>query len=87
MTNRHKKRFTINDNGRKGKFERVIVQPYQNCELSAGLIEGLEPDTIYLRFDRDNTKPTTIFLRPDEAQAVIWVLTGALWSKEITVMK
>ena len=80
MSNRKKSRFTINVAGRIGKFWRAVVQPYKNCEISAGLIEGLEPDTIYLRFDRDDEKPTTIIIRPDEAQAAIYVLSGALWS-------
>ena len=87
MSNRKKVNFTIEADGRKGKFWRAAVQPYQNCEISAGLIEGLEPDTVYLRFDKDKIKPTTMFLRPDEALAVIYTLSGALWSqkmKEIT---
>lgn len=83
MGNRNKKRFTIHVNGRKGRFWRAAKQPYQNCEISAGVIDGLEPDTIYLRFDRDGDKPTTFMLRPDEALAVINVLSGALWSKAI----
>jgi len=88
MSNRKKVNFTIEADGRKGKFWRAAVQPYQNCEISAGLIEGLEPDTVYLRFDRDGTQTDlTILLRPDEALAVIYTLSGALWSqkmKEIT---
>ena len=87
MSNRKKRNFTIKANGRKGKFWRACVQPYQDCEISGGLIEGFEPDTIYLRFDRDSTKPTTIWLRPDEAQAIIHVLSGALWSKMIGEIK
>ena len=83
MGNRNKTRFTIRINGRKGKFWRAVKQPYQNCEISAGLVTGLDPDTIYLRFDRDGEKPTTFVLRPDEALAVIHALSGALWSESI----
>lgn len=83
MGNRQKERFTIKSSGRKGKFWRATIQEYQNCEISAGLVKGLEPDTVYLRFDKDETKPTTIFLRPDEALAIIHALGGALWSQSI----
>ena len=86
MSNRNKKKFSITINGRKGKFWRAAVQPYQNCEISAGLVDGLSPDTIYLRFDRDNDKPTTLVLRPDEVMAIINVLSGALWSQIISQM-
>jgi hypothetical protein len=33
--------------------------------------------------DKDGLEPTTIMLRPDEAMAVIYVLSGALWSDAI----
>lgn len=85
MSNRHKQEFTIKFGNRIGKFWRAVFQPYQDCEISAGLIKGLEPDTIYLRFDRSNNKPTTFFLRPDEALAIIHVLSGALWSNSIFI--
>ena len=85
MSNRNKVKFDIRVNGRKGKFWRAVVQEYMNCEFSAGLIKGLEPDTIYLRLDKDGLQPTTIILRPDEAMAIIHVLSGALWSNEMMV--
>ena len=87
MSNRYKQRFKIRYNHRVGKFWRAVVQPYQDCEISSGLIKGLEPDTIYLRFDRNNSKPTTFFLRPDEALAIVHVLSGALWSDSILADK
>jgi hypothetical protein len=40
-------------------------------------------DTVYLRFERDGEEPTTLYLRPDEVMACIWLLSGVLWSKEI----
>ena len=83
MSNRNKVRFSIKINGKRGKFWRAEIQPYQGCEISAGLVDGLGVDTIYLRFDRDNDKPTTYVFRPDEALAIINVLSGALWSGEI----
>jgi hypothetical protein len=87
MGNRNKIRFTKKYKGRKGYFWRVAKQPYRNCEISAGLIMGLEPDTIYLRFDRDNDRPTTFMLRRDEVEAIIYVLSGALWSSTIMTME
>ena len=84
MSNRGKSKFTIRlKNGKKARLRRMVIQPYQNCEISAGLVNGAGPDTIYLRFDRDNDKPTTFFMRPDEALAVCYVLAGAMWSDEI----
>lgn len=83
MSNRKKNQFTIKVNDLKGHFWRAEVHPYENKEFSAGIVKGLEPDTVYLRIDRDDGKPTTIMLRPDEALAVLHVLSGALWSKLI----
>lgn len=83
MSNRHKKHFKIKFNGRTGHFWQACKQAYSNCEFTAGLIKGLEPDTIYMRIDGDGRKPSTIFLRPDEATAILYVLSGALWSSNI----
>jgi len=84
MSNRNKVRFDIKlDEDRLASCWRAAVQSYQNCEFSAGLVSGIPPDTIYLRLDKNERGPTTIFLTPDEALAIINVLTGALWSKEI----
>lgn len=55
-------------------------QPYANCCFSAGLTERHPIDTVYLRFEREGEEPTTILLRADEALAVVYVLTGAVWS-------
>ena len=84
MSNRNKSKFTIRlNNDKKARLRRMVVQPYQNCEISAGLVMDYGPDTIYLRFDRDGDKPITFLLRPDEALAVCHVLAGALWSEQI----
>ena len=87
MSNRHKERFTIKFKKRKGHFWKAEEQPYKNCEFSAGIVTGLEPDTIYMRIDGDNRKPITIVLRPDEALAIQYVLAGAIWSKQIQELK
>ena len=39
-------------------------------------------DTLYVRLERDG-EDTTLLLRPDEAQAIAWVLNGVLWSNEM----
>ena len=82
--NRGKENFEIIYNGRAGLLGqcwRVMMQEYDNCEISAGIVSGLEPDVIYLRFDKDES--TTILLRKDEALAIVYVLSGTLWSSEI----
>ena len=71
------------DDGRIAHCWRACVQEYQNCAISAGLVEGIEPDTLYLRFERDGEEPMTIFARPDEFLAVMYVCSGALWSQEM----
>ena len=58
-------------------------QEYTNCVFSAGLVSGIEPDNIYLLLEREGI-PTLLFLRKDEAQAIITLLSGALWSSEIS---
>jgi len=64
------------------KLREVLHQQYQNCEFSAGLVDGHpDDDTIYLKLQREGEGSTTILLRRDEAMSVIWVLSGALWSE------
>ena len=65
-------------------YEEMARQPYKNCVFSAGFVEGHPVDTLYVRLARDGDgEPTTILLRPDEAQAICWVLNGALWSDQM----
>jgi hypothetical protein len=63
----------------------VLDQRYQDAGFSAGLVSNLDPDKFYLRLDRDGEEPTMIFARGDEVLAIIWVLTGALWSAEFLI--
>jgi hypothetical protein len=65
------------------ELEELGRQEYTNCALSSGKVTGHEPDTIYLRFERGIEEPTTLYLREDEALAVIWLLSGSLWSASI----
>ena len=72
------------DDGRVARCWQAISQPYADCIFSAGLVEGIEPDTLYLRVRRDGEdEPCMLFLRPDEMQAVAWVCNGALWSAQM----
>jgi len=65
---------------------QALEQPYEDCTFSAGLVEGIEPDTLYLRVQRDGEEPLTLFLRPDEVLALVWVASGALWSAEMLAL-
>lgn len=73
-----------NEELEKSKLDEVARQEYTDCVLSAGHTDH-EIDTVYLRFEREGEEPTTIYLRPDEALSVIWLLSGCLWSAEIAV--
>lgn len=68
------------EDGRIAHCREIICQPYTNFKVSGGLVTGIEPDTIYFMVGRNDQTPTIFFLRPDEAQAFAWVLTGTLWS-------
>ena len=59
-------------------------QPYIDCKFSSGLIIGHSHDTLYLRLERDGADEFVLYLRPDEALAIIWLLSGALWSQELS---
>ena len=62
----------------KIKLHETTKQPYADFSVSAGLVEGHEVDTIYLKMDHKE-KPVTLLLREDEALAIVWCLTGAVW--------
>ena len=61
-------------------YNEIDAQPYSDSKLSAGLMSGAEPDTIYLRFERDNEESLTIHLRPDEAIRIAALLANSVWS-------
>jgi len=77
-------RFDIElDDGRIAHCWQALSQPYNDAEFSAGLVEGIEPDVVYLRVEKDGLEPWTIFLRRDEMQAIAWICSGALWALEM----
>ncbi len=66
-------------------FTEVIRQEYNgnNCIVSAGFVEGVNKppvDTIFLKLEKNNVTPTVLLLRPDEMQAISWVVAGTIWS-------
>jgi len=61
-------------------FTEVIRQAYTDTVLSAGMVEGHPVDTLYLKLERNGHIDTFLLLRPDEAAALAWCLTGVLWS-------
>ena len=68
-----------------GKHYRELCrQEYQNCSFSTGEVTGHPVDTMYLRIERDGEHQMFLLLRPDEASAIAWVLTGAQWSFQIS---
>jgi hypothetical protein len=68
-------------------LHEACAQPYQNCVFSAGLASGHPVDTMYLQLKRDGEpEPLTLLLRPDEAMAIYWALSGALWTHEMRRM-
>ena len=59
-------------------FTELISQPYNNCEFSAGTVEGHPVDTLYIKWERGEGG-RILLLRRDEAAAMAWCLTGALY--------
>ena len=69
------------------EYEELCKQEYTNCKFSAGFVYGHPIDTLYLKIERDDNVDALILLRPDEATAIAWVLTGALWSNSMRDLK
>jgi hypothetical protein len=65
-------------------YTEIIKQKHENCcTISAGLVDGGDRPreaTIYVKVERDTVSPTVLFLRPDDAQTLIWALSSVLWS-------
>ena len=74
--------FALIYEGIECKCIPVGRQAYDNCYFEAGLVEGHPYDSLYVKLKRDNEE-TVILFRPDEMLALIWVMSGALWSQKI----
>ncbi|GAP20955.1 hypothetical protein [Leptolinea tardivitalis] len=64
--------------GELGTFHCLDTFEYKNGEFTGGLVEGIGPDTIYICIDTEDTPMEQIFLRADEAAAIVSLLGKAL---------
>lgn len=69
-------------------YTEIIAQEYggNDCKFSAGFVDH-PIDTIYLRLEKPGVEPTLLLIRPDEAAALAWCLSGVLYSlhlKDVT---
>jgi len=79
-----KKDFSVVCHGYNVKCSPVGRQECSNCYIESGRVTGHPTDTIYLRVCNDEMpEPSILLLRPDEAKAIIWVLSGVLWCQEM----
>jgi hypothetical protein len=82
MDNCLRKNVTYEENGLR--YTEIIKQKQeQHCTISAGFVDGenrFEGGTVYVKVEKENVLPVVLFLKPDEAQSVIWALSGVLWS-------
>lgn len=84
MKKKCKTKFLVKTvDGKVAKCREADFVRYKDTRISGGFVKGLPPDKYYLRFDRDGDDPTTIFLRRDELEAVLIVLSGTLWTKSL----
>jgi dTDP-D-glucose 4,6-dehydratase len=65
----------------------MCAQPYNNCKFSAGIIEGHPVENIYLKIEGEGRETREFWLRADEAQAIAWVLNGALMGWHMKEMR
>ena len=79
--------FVIDIEGKPYTFTPVCRQEYSNCYFEAGLIEDHPIEKVFLRLSYQGETPLTIYLRPDEMQALAWVMNGALWSLTMQSVK
>jgi len=64
-------------------FTEIICQEYSNCKFSTGFVEGHPVDTLYFQAEKNGKVTTQLLLRPDEMLAIVWVMTGLLWSESL----
>lgn len=62
-------------------YTEIVAQEYafNDCKFSAGFVDH-PVDSIYLRLEKPGVDATLLLLRPDEAAALAWCLTGVLYS-------
>ncbi len=72
---------------RVAQCHRTVHQDYSNCRISAGIVEELPPEDCFFMFERPPEKPTIFMLRRDEMAATAWVITGALWTDAMEMLR
>ena len=75
--------FTMHMQGKEVYCSRWAAVKYRNGLFSTGIAKGIEPDTVYLRVDRDGCDPVVMYSRPDELLAVISVCAQVLWELQV----
>lgn len=72
--------WTVTADGGELTYTELIRQEYSNMHFSAGTVEGHPVDTLYLRIEREGDHVLFVLLRPDEAAAIAWCMSGVVWS-------
>ena len=65
------------------EYSELFRQPYGNGKyISAGIMANHPDDTVYLEFGTETGGPNQrIWLRPDEAATIVWLLGACLYSE------
>lgn len=79
--------FVVESEEKQYELTPISRQDYENCFFEAGLLVGHPTDTLYLRYGRAQEEPTIVFLRPDEMMALIWCLSGTVWSTMMSALE
>jgi hypothetical protein len=80
--------FTRYVNGVEVLFKKIQSQEYFNGEIRVGILDdSQQPDSLYFTFDFEGQMPVTITLRPDEANALISMLSHCLMLKNLNDMQ
>lgn len=61
-------------------YYEISAQPYPNCKISAGVVEGHPVEQVYFRMEKGGVITTDLLLTVDELAAMAWVANGTVWS-------
>jgi len=73
--------------GKELTFHCLETFAYNNAHFTGGLVEGRDPDNVYLCIDKDFEALEQIFLRVDEAAAIISILSKAIYESHMKDIK
>ncbi|MCD6288909.1 MAG: hypothetical protein J7M34_00285 [Anaerolineae bacterium] len=68
------------DDGRAAHCWRVGQVDCKGAVFEAGLVSGIAPEDCYIRIERGGEQVSTIFMRYDELQALLYVGSAAMFS-------